>query len=178
MQADIQWYNQPSKTASDLSLRQQILRSTSYPLLIPSSFLLFILISPILPQDWLKICTTEPQINFLFLGYPLVTSPIYFNFSKAASRLAQDMHTRASDQLLIPWLSLGHFSCLVPNLLVYISRLSYILSCIATLRITVEYIFVYSMHRRYARNMDLACYLICLHRAVYIIQASPEHASG
>ena len=59
------------------------------------------------------------------------------------------MHNIASDQLLIPWLSLGHFSCLVPNLLVYISRLSYISSCIVIFRVTVSYIFVYSMHRRH-----------------------------
>ncbi len=104
------------------------------------------------------------------------TTSFYYCFLSTTA--CTTMQNRASYQLLIPWLSLGHFSCLVPNLLVYISRLSYILSCIATLRITVEYIFVYSMHRRYARNMDLACYLICLHRAVYIMQASPEHASG
>ena len=96
-----------------------------------------------------------------------------------ASRLAQDMHNRASYQLLIPWLSLGHFSCLVPNLLVYISRLSYISSCIVIFRVTVSYIFVYSMHRRHAtrhivihKQSSLPIYLLtylswpcCLHNA-------------
>ena len=54
----------------------------SYQLLIPwlslGRFSCLFFISSTLPQDWLKICTTEPQINFLFLGYPLVASPVYF----------------------------------------------------------------------------------------------------
>jgi hypothetical protein len=52
----------------------------SYQLLIPwlslGRFSCLFFISSTLPQDWLKICTTEPQINFLFLGYPLVTSTV------------------------------------------------------------------------------------------------------
>jgi hypothetical protein len=116
MQPDIQWYTQGSKTASRLA--QDVRNRASDQLLIP----------------WLSLGRFSCLFSLFILCIEGMQADIqsYKQGSKTASRLAQDMHNRASDQLHIPWLSLGRFNCLVANMLVYTSRLSHFLSCIET----------------------------------------------